>query len=219
MLAVQTTADLIADALRSDILAGATPPGAPLRQEAIAQRFAVSRIPVREALRALERDGLVEVHPNRGAFVVELSAEQIREITDLRVLLEGDLIARALARMTDTDVRQIEAAAREAEAAAATPAWSQADRRFHEALYAPAGRPQQLALVLGLRRSVERYGALYGQLPERREEWLRDHAALVASCRQRDAERARRELEGHIGRAGAFLAERLKPAGEVQPSA
>src|SRR5690242_14507051 len=87
----RTTPDLIADALREEIQRGTPGPGEALRQEEVAARFSVSRIPVREALRQLEAEGLVVVYPNRGAYVAQLSAQELREITDLRVLLEGDL--------------------------------------------------------------------------------------------------------------------------------
>jgi DNA-binding GntR family transcriptional regulator len=217
VLTAQTTSDLIAAELRQQILRGQIKPGFALRQEVLAKRFAVSRIPVREALRALERDGLVEVHPNRGAYVVELSADQIVEITDLRILIEGDLIARSVPQMSDLDIRQIVSAARVAAEASSTPNWNETDRRFHEIMYLPAGRPQQLALALGLRRSVERYWALYGQLSARRAEWLRDHEGLVAACRDRDAKRAKREVIEHIRRAGHFLVERLQATGKKDP--
>src|SRR5712671_1363307 len=189
VLTAQTTSDLIAAELRQEILRGQVPPGSALRQELLAKRFSVSRIPVREALRALERDGLVQVYPNRGAYVVELSAKQISEIIDLRILIEGDLIARSVPRMSEDDVRAVASAAKVAAAAASTPEWSQTDRHFHEMLYIPAMRPQQLALALGLRRSMERYRAIYGQLPTRQKEWLKDHEQLVDACRDGDAKR------------------------------
>jgi len=214
VLIAQTTSDLIAAQLRQEILRGQVSPGSALRQEALAKRFSVSRIPVREALRALERDGLVAVHPNRGAYVVELSVEQIEEITDLRILIEADLIARSVPRMSDTDVCAVASAAAAAAAISTTPDWNEGDRRFHEIMYVPAARPQQLAIALALRRSVERYWAIYGQLPARRTEWLKDHTNLVAACRDRDVKRAKRELVDHIRRAGEFLVERLQASGQ-----
>ena len=205
MLVSQVTADLIAADLRRDIQRGVFPPGAPLRQEDIAQRFSVSRIPVREALRALERDGLVEVLPNRGAYVIELTSPQIDEITHLRVLLEVDLIERAVTRASEQNLRSIHVAAAAASAASRTPEWSTADDHFHRALYEPASRPRQLEMAMSLRRSLERYWAIYGELPTKRREWLRDHAQLVRACVKRDAILARRTLRGHITRAGQFL--------------
>lgn len=209
VLKAQTTPDLIADALRRDIQSGGIPPGGPLRQEDLAARFAVSRIPVREALRRLESEGLVTVFPNRGAFVVRLSADEIREITDLRILIEGDLVHRSVPRMDDDAVARVVGAGEVAARTAGTPAWIETDRAFHESLYLPAERPRQLGMAMSLRRTVERYETLYRQLPEDRERWLGDHRMLVEACRRRDAAGARRCLAEHITRAGAFLVERV----------
>src|SRR5437763_14723371 len=87
-----TTPDLIAETLRDEILRGAIPPGEALRQEELAERFGVSRLPVRDALLRLEAQGLVHVYPNRGAFVISLSADEVREVYEMRILLEGDLL-------------------------------------------------------------------------------------------------------------------------------
>src|SRR6478752_7016094 len=118
-----TTPDLIAETLRDEILRGAIPPGAALRQEELAERFGVSRLPVRDALMRLETQGLVHVYPNRGAFVISLSAEEVREIYEMRLLLEGDILERAVPRMTEEDWRQIDAASAESVRTADGPAW------------------------------------------------------------------------------------------------
>src|SRR3954453_11705892 len=105
-----TTPDLIAESLRDEILRGGIPPGQPLRQEELAERFGVSRLPVRDALMRLETQGLVHVYPNRGAFVISLSGDEVREIYEMRLLLEGDILERAVPRMTPDDWRRIDAA-------------------------------------------------------------------------------------------------------------
>src|SRR4051794_32763650 len=146
-----TTPDRIADSLRDEILRGAIAPGAPLRQEELASRFGVSRLPVRDALVRLEAQGLVEVFPNRGAFVLALSAGEVREIYDLRILLEGDAIQRAVPLMTADDWRRIDAAQDLAVRNAGSAAWVEGDWELHRALYAPAGRPRQLLMIERLR--------------------------------------------------------------------
>ena len=205
MLKSQNTADVIAQSLRFDISHGRLRPGIALRQELLAERFAVSRIPIREALRQLESDGLVEVFPNRGAFVVKLSAEELREITDLRILIEGDLILRSVPLLTEADLSLIRNAQAAAKRALDTPDWVEADRLFHQALYAPAGRTKQLALFLSLRMAVERYDAIYSRLPEQKKQWLRDHNAIVDACTQGDSKAAHRYLSEHLRTAGDFL--------------
>src|SRR3982751_3291639 len=100
-----TTPDLIAESLRDEILRGEIPAGQPLRQEELAERFGVSRLPVRDALLRLEAQGLVHVFPNRGAFVISLSADDVREVYEMRVLLEGDMLERAVPRMREGEWR------------------------------------------------------------------------------------------------------------------
>src|SRR5689334_1088150 len=90
----QTLTSMTADAIRERILRGVYPEGKPLRQDAIGVELGVSRIPVREALRQLEAEGLVTFNPHRGAVVSTLSLKQISELFELRAEIEGDLIRR-----------------------------------------------------------------------------------------------------------------------------
>lgn len=205
MLKVQSAAESIADSLRKEIRLGRVSPGAALRQEELATRFKVSRIPIREALRVLERDGLVQVFPNRGAFVVQLNAAEMEEIADLRILLEGDLVERAVTRMHASDIQKIKEAERIAKDRAHTPEWIDADRAFHACLYAPANKAKQLQLILSLRTELERYQSAYSQLPRQRNRWLREHHDIVLACDQRDASKARSVLVEHIRAAGSLL--------------
>ena len=200
-----TTPDLIAESLREEILRGTIPPGQPLRQEELADRFGVSRLPVRDALLRLEAQGLVEVFPNRGAFVVSLSADEVREIYDLRILLEGDVIERAVPRMSADDWRRIDAAHEASVRSADAPEWADGDWQFHRALYLPADRPRQLAMIDTLRGTVARYWNAYSALPTRTAEWLADHQAILEACRSRAAAAARRRLGDHLRRASELV--------------
>lgn len=208
----QTTPDLVADALRLEIQGGVLPAGSALRQEELARRFGVSRLPVRDALVRLESEGLVVVYPNRGAFVVQLSAAEVRQIYDLRVLLEGDVLERAVPRITAPDWRVIDRALAAAAAGAAAPGWEALDRAFHLALYAPADRPRQLAMIGALRGAVDRDWGPHAALPARTGEWLRDHEAIVAAARAGNARGARERLTDHLERAAAFVLTQLESA-------
>ena len=204
-----TTPDLIADTLRDEILRGAIPPGQPLRQEDLASRFGVSRLPVRDALVRLESLGLVEVFPNRGAYVIALSADEVREVFDMRILLEGDIIERAVPRMTPDDWRRIDAARADAAHHANRPEWTESDWHLHRALYEPAARPRQLAMIETLRGTVARYWTADTALPIRRTELLADHDAIVEACRARASVAARRRLEEHLRRASELVLAQL----------
>jgi len=200
-----TTPDLIAESLRDDILRGAIAPGAPLRQEELASRFGVSRLPVRDALLRLEAQGLVDIFPNRGAFVVSLSADDVREIYHLRILLEGDAIERAVPMMTADDWRRIDAAQHVAVRSAGGAEWVEGDWALHRALYLPAAAPRQLAMIEQLRGTVARYSAAYASLPARTDEWLADHEAILQACRARSGAAAKRRIGDHLRRAGELV--------------
>ena len=206
----RTTPDLIADELREEIRLGVLAGGQPLPQEELANRFGVSRIPVREALLRLEGEGLVAVYPNRGAVVTRFTADEVREIYHLRRLLEGDALARAVRRMTDADLKRIELTMDRAERGAGDLDWAELDGAFHAALYEPAGHPRQSAMIAALRGTVDRYWTAYEALPAHTEAWLDDHRRIVAACRARDAEMARLVLHEHLARAGAIVLAGLK---------
>jgi len=200
-----TTPDLIADTLRDEILRGAIAPGAPLRQEELASRFGVSRLPVRDALVRLESQGLVEVFPNRGAFVLSLSADEVREIYDLRILLEGDAIERAVPLMTADDWRRIDAAQDAATRSAGSAEWAEGDWALHRALYLPARMPRQLAMIEQLRGTVARYSAAHASLPAHTSQWLADHEGVLQACRARSGVAAKRRIGDHLKRAGELV--------------
>lgn len=113
----KTRAQYVADDLRHRILSGEFKGSMQLRQDALADDYGVSRIPVREALLTLESEGLVVFHPHRGAFTTELSVTMIRELFDLRVLLETHLLQYALPNMTPEILDSAEATLLEYDAA------------------------------------------------------------------------------------------------------
>lgn len=200
----------IFELLRSEIVQGVLPPGAELKQEELAARFGASRIPVREALRLLEAEDLVAFGPNRSAYVVQLSADEADEIFHLRLLLETDCLAGAVGKMASSDLASIERARRRAEIDAETGAWSESDMAFHEALYAPAGRPRQVALIRRLRMTSELQVPAYQRLPDETARWLADHAAIVAACHEGRADRAVAVLRDHIEGARRIVRDAMR---------
>ena len=205
-----TAPETVAAALRADILSGATRPGTLLRQEDIAARFAVSRIPVRDALRLLEAEGLVTIATNRGAQVARLSRSEVAEIYHLRGLLECDCLARAIPRMGETELDRIERIRRRAEIDAATPEWNAGDWSFHEALYRPSGHDRQIEIIKGLRATSDLYAAAHRALPKQRKRWLADHRAIVAACRGARTADAVATLSAHLAAARDFVLEQMQ---------
>src|SRR3954447_7631810 len=104
-----TAQDVVLASVREAILSGVLEPGARLRQEELADLFGTSRIPVREALRALEYEGLVRSEPHRGFTVTSLDADDVDEVYDLRIVLETHALRLALPLLTDEDLAELEA--------------------------------------------------------------------------------------------------------------
>jgi len=200
----------IAAALQQEILAGEIQPGTELVQVALANRFAVSRIPVRDALRRLAASGLVTISPNRGARVVQLTPDEVREIYELRILLEGDCLRRAMGRMTEDDLQRIEHALAKSNLDALTDDWAEGDWFFHATLYAPAGRNHQIEMIRNLRNRCRTHVAVYRTLPEETPRWLDGHERLFGFCRQGDIEAAVGALERHIETAAGILLDKMK---------
>lgn len=206
---MSTTALSLAERLRSDIDEGAWPPGTALRQDELATRYGTSRIPVREALQLLQAQGLVAIEPNRGAFVVALDADEVEEIFDMRVMLESHLLGLAAPRHNHKSLAQLELVQQALEVQDVRAAWLAGDRAFHEALYAPADKPRTLGLALTLRGQVERYAMQRMAPGSRRSEWKREHRAVLAALRARDARQAVAALAAHLNETRAAVLKSL----------
>jgi DNA-binding GntR family transcriptional regulator len=192
------TPDQIADTLRDDILDGRLQPGTLLQQEALAERFGVSRIPVRDALQRLSADQLAQLVPGRGARVTRLPAPDLVEVFSLRILLETDCLSRAIARATPNWDAEIDHALAVSSLEAGRPGWRQGDWRFHQALYAPSGHARQIRLIGELRDLCALHIAAYDRLADQTPRWLQDHRQIIAACHARDATAAASALAGHI---------------------
>lgn len=201
--------DQIAVRLRDDMLSGTLLPGAELSQPVLAKRFGVSRIPVRDALRDLAGEGLVEVVPNRGACVVSLTAEQVREIYDLRILLECDCLERGAARMRPGDIEALDRVRRKSDIDADTPQWAESEWVFHHALYVHAGRPRQVAIIGTLRRTCQIHVSAYATLPEKTPKWLHDHRNIVDHLRSGNVAQAVAVLKDHLEASARHLLKRM----------
>ena len=186
--------------IREDIVSGALPPGQPLVEETLAERYAVSRTPVREALRRLEQDGLVE-RAERGMRVRVRSPEEILEIYDVRIGLEAMAARWAATRCTDLDLvrlrrehqRMLELAA---DAEPATLA--QANSRFHETVWTAAHNGTLVDLLRHLNAHLTRYPATTLPHPGRWAAVLDEHARLLDAIAQRDADTAGKIAEEHM---------------------
>lgn len=194
----QTSSSAVIQLLRQSLDHGRWSPGAPLRQEEIAAEFGVSRVPVREALFQLQAEGLVQVVPNKGVYVRTVSAANLRELFRLRRLLETDILAEAVPLHTAASLNRVDTVQAALDKAGNVADWIAGDREFHEALYAPADRPETMAMVRRLRFIVDRYYFARMKPGTRAQAWHEEHHALVRAVRRRDANAAVRVLAAHL---------------------
>ena len=197
----RTLSAAIVEQLRRDILDGTYAAGEQLRQDALADTFQVSRIPVREALFQLEAEGLVLIEPHKGAVVSAFSLEEIDDVFDLRVLLEPRMLAQSAPLLTPEDFA--EASALDAEFAQAIAAqnvaqWGQLNARYHLALYRHARQPRTLAIVTALLQTSDRFTRLQMNRAPALARAETEHRKLLRLCRQGKVPAACDFLVAHI---------------------
>lgn len=200
----------LVDRLRHDILRGGLEPGLPLRQDEIAARCGVSKIPVREALLQLVAEGLVVLQPNRGFTVAGLQPQEAEEILEIRAVLECQAMRDAMPKMTDADVGRAAVILDQAEATDALDRWSDLNWEFHATLYAPAKRKRLLDLIRQVSNPTDRYIRVLISNANYRGRAEREHRAILSACDVRNAEAAAALLDQHIRQTGVLLAAFLK---------
>ena len=199
----QSLPDVIASDLRDRILSGELAEGETIRQEALAEEYDVSRMPVREALKQLDAEGLVALTNNRGASVTKHSLAEIAEIFDLRILLEVDLFRRAIPTMTSTDFAECTDILQRMEAsydANDVGQWGALNHQFHAALYAAAERSLTNDLLHRVSLQSDRYVRMHLSVMEQREPARQDHRELLRLAQAGQIETACTLLTTHIGR-------------------
>lgn len=214
----KTMALAAADALRKRILSNAYAPGEQLKQENLAREFGMSRIPVREALLILEKEGLVRMLPHRGAVVNELTFEEIDELFSMRMLMEPWLLERSVGKLTAEDFIALNAIQDEYTRSLNDndiAVWNQLNRDFHMRLYSHADSSRMMGLVANLLNECDIHTRiqLLG-IPGDRERAVTDHRALLDLCQSGRHAEAVALLYDHIDhiRQGLLdIAARRKP--------
>lgn len=200
----------LADLLRERILSGAAAPDQPLRQDAIAAELGVSKIPLREAMARLEREGLVRAEPNRGWFVRPLDASEAREVFALRLRLEPELAALAAAD-ADGPAHAVARAAFASLESARDSDRGAANRAFHLALVRPANRPVTFDIVERLHVLADRYVRKHLEPRGRDARADAEHRILLDAWLARDGKAVASRLDAHIASTLADLETQLAP--------
>lgn len=195
-----TIADSIFDTLSQRIVTGDLPPGEKLRQDHIARAFDTSHVPVREALLRLEARGLARSEPRRGMRVTALDPAEVREVIEMRAVLEPLALRHAIQNLTPRALKRADDARIACDEATDMPTWETRNRIFHRAILTPCARPRLLHAIDDLHIASARH--LFAHWSKR---WTHrvdaDHAAIVQAMKRRDTETATSILVRHIRRA------------------
>jgi DNA-binding GntR family transcriptional regulator len=219
----QSLTSAVADKLRDQIIRGEIAEGTQLRQDAIATQYRVSRIPVREALRQLDAEGLITIVPNRGAVVPALSPDDIEELFSIRALIEPEILKRSIPHLTEGDFSEAERVLRtyvsELRRDDHVSAWGRLNWQFHSILYSRANLPRSMAIIRNVNNSGERYTRLQLYLTHGIKRANEEHHQILLLCRQRDIVAACKLLREHIEYAGQSLKQALHERREAAQAA
>lgn len=224
----------VADSLRRAILSGEIVPGQRVRQEEVAERLSSSRLPVREALRMLEAEGLIEHRSNKGARVPRLSMHEVDVVYQMRERLEPLALSESLPHLTDTDLRRLEELQTRIEANtgegntgedkagdnnSGVADFLALDREFHLLTYAGCQIDTLTAIVNRLWNVTQHYRRAFMALSGPGRMWVvnAEHRLLLDAIQRRDAVDAERYLGGHIRRTRVELDRHPEVFGETTP--
>ncbi|MFN8160990.1 MAG: GntR family transcriptional regulator [Solirubrobacterales bacterium] len=199
-----TSSQYALECLRRAIVAGELRPGQRVLQEELAERFGVSVAPLREALAVLEQEGQATYRPRRGYFVSELRVSDLKEIYELRQILEERCARHALPGLEEERIERVRIAARDCVDAAERgdiAAELEANRRFHFGILESPDQVHAMRLVRLLWDSTEAYRAMYYNSPAERRHAVLSHDRILEAVHERDADRLVRELDAHRARA------------------
>jgi DNA-binding GntR family transcriptional regulator len=199
------SADAVADSLRALILDGTFAAGLQLRQEDLARRFGVSRIPVREALGRLQAEGLVEHFANRGSVVASRSVDELLETLDIRIALETRALRLALPNQGAADFKAAREVMRRYDAADSPREWTELNLEFHLVLYRPCGRPRLLKMTEDIVRGISIHLRQYISHTVGRRDAQVEHRDILKACTAGKADLAVKLTEQHIERTKATV--------------
>lgn len=192
-----TIAVRISKVLADRIIAGEIEPGSRLRQDHIASEFGASHVPVREAFRRLEAQGLAISEPRRGVRVAAFDLAEVREVAEMRASLEVLALRHAAPHLTKAILDRAEEATRAGDKSRDVQSWEEANRTFHRTILAPCAMPRLLATIDDLHAASARF--LFAAW---RTEWETrtdmDHLAILAALRQGNVETALTTLGRHV---------------------
>ena len=207
-----TVRDSACDVLRRMIVGGGLPAGHPLHQVSLATQLGISRTPLREALHTLSAEGLVSFDANGTAFVVEPSAEELREIYSIREVLEILAGREAAEHISEAQIIRAETVLDGMEDVADPVEWASLNARFHRLIYEAARKPQLLELIEILRNRAKLYVTLLAADVKNASHAAEEHRAMLEALRSRDADGMERLIRMHLSATAMKVGAHLEAA-------
>lgn len=189
----------ISKALAERIVSGQIEPGTRLRQDHIAAEFQTSHVPVREAFRRLEAQGLARSEPRRGVRVASFGLSDVKEVAEMRAVLEVLALRHAAPHLSSATLDRAEAVSRAGDKSVDVRAWEDANRTFHRMILEPCGMPRLLAAIDDLHAASARFlfTAWHSGWEARTDH---EHLAILAALRKGEVDAACAMLERHVRR-------------------
>ncbi|MEM4406782.1 MAG: GntR family transcriptional regulator [Candidatus Hadarchaeum sp.] len=206
----RTTSDVeinrIVKTLRREIFAGYRLPRERLIEGDLVKEYGVNRMVVRQAIRQLQAEGLVNIEPFRGAWVSEVSLDQILEQYHVLAILEGAAAEMAATRISGTDVNVLEAniAMQKVLDPGNVKRWQELNHEFHKTINLRSGNSKLIQLIKEVSRFTS-YWFIMLSIPGRIEANIKEHEEIVKSLKSRDGRKARVDVENHVLGAGRYL--------------
>lgn len=208
----RTASAFVESALRAAIVEGRVPGGTVLRQEALAEAFGVSRMPVREALRQLEAQALIEFSPHKGAVVANISAQDAIDAFVIRRALEPVALSLSIPNLTPSDIGRATDLILEMDEEPEHGRLGELNRRFHMSLYVRAGHPKLVLMVEQQLVVFDRYLRFFLAATSRDHLGQNEHRTMLAAAEAGDVDAAVATLTHHLDTAArgteAFLRQR-----------
>ncbi|MGI8516200.1 MAG: GntR family transcriptional regulator [Acidimicrobiia bacterium] len=196
-----TVGEMVLEVIRQAIQIGVLGPGERIRQDSLAQAIGVSRMPVRSALMQLESEGLVIFYPHRGAVVRPLAKEQMRELYEIRRVLESYALERAVATMTPERLVRLEKLAKQLDKATTGAKFGEYSMRFYRELYDAENNPMLVDIVERVHRDIGRFWFQQRVIDAHKPV----HQELLEPCRRGDVAQAKAWLSEHLDKVGREL--------------
>lgn len=195
--------------LRNAILSSELSPGTKLNQSELAERYGVSRIPVRDALRLLAAQGFVEFTERSGASVTNLSVADLQELYELREAVEPLASRLAVPNVGRAQLLRMAECFRRMESLDDPEAWLTANADFHGQIYNQSARPRMVSLVESLRAQTDRYLRLHLEHLDQRNHLWEEHRLILEAAERRDAETLERVTRDHLATSHEFILKHL----------